>query len=120
MFKYYNANPNGDLTGDCVIRAISVGLGIKYDDVVKMLCKTSHYFNCDMLVKDCYSNILDRYCNYRYDTNYEYTVEEISDMYRDNIVIMRIKGHLTVSRYGNILDVWDCSKESVDTYWVVN
>ena len=56
MFIYYNANPKNEKVGDCVVRAISLALDIDYDIVVKLLINNSKYFNCDLLVKDCYVN----------------------------------------------------------------
>ncbi len=37
MYKYYNANPRGISTDDCVKRAISVAAGMNYNDVQRML-----------------------------------------------------------------------------------
>ena len=36
------------------------------------------------------------------------------------ILIIRIKGHLTCSIFGKIPDIWDCSNEIVDCFWVCN
>lgn len=34
-------------------------------------------------------------------------------------LIIRVDGHLTCSMYGVVTDIWDCSEEMVDRYWVV-
>ena len=34
------------------------------------------------------------------------------------IVIMRVSGHLTASVGGNSVDVFDCTNEKVDVYWL--
>ena len=41
------------------------------------------------------------------------------DRYPDRKLIIRVEGHLTCSLYGVVTDIWDCSEELVDRYWVV-
>lgn len=106
--------------GDCVIRAISTALGIEYYKVLNMLYINSNYFNCDMLVKDCYKKIFEDYGLIEYTPKIEKTVREVAEDFKDDILIIRIESHLTTSLYGNVYDVWDCSNEIVDTFWVVN
>lgn len=120
MFVYYNANPNNEKIGDCVVRAISTALGIEYYKVLDMLYNNSNYFNCDMLVKDCYKKIFDDYGLIEYTPNVKKTVREVANDFKDDILIIRIPGHLTVSVYNCVMDVWDCSDETVDTFWVVS
>ncbi len=119
MFIYHNENPNHELVGDCVVRAIAFALDIDYDYVLQELFKVSNYFNCDMIVKDCYNILLSE----KYELPMFYgngnSVEKIAKDFRDKILIMRIDGHLTCSKYGNIFDVWDTSKEIVDVFWIV-
>lgn len=43
----------------------------------------------------------------------------VANRFCDNIVIMRVDGHLTVAMYSQILDIWDCSDELVDVYWLI-
>lgn len=37
MYKYYNENPKGLLTDDCVLRSISVAEGISWNDCQKKI-----------------------------------------------------------------------------------
>ena len=120
MFVYYNANPMGTIEPDCVVRAISTALGIEYYKVLEMLYNNSNYFNCDMLVKDCYKKIFDDYGLIEFKPKTKKSVREVAEDFNDDILIIRIEGHLTTSLYGNIYDVWDCSDEIVDTFWIVN
>ena len=119
MYIYFNVNPNGEHTGDCVIRAIALALDLDYYEVLYLLDKTSNYFNCDMLVKDCYKKLLtdDFKCPMIKTDNK--TVAEVADDFKNNILILRIDGHLTCAKYGNIYDIWDCSNELVDIFWIV-
>ena len=47
------------------------------------------------------------------------TVAEIAHRYPRNNVIMRVYAHLTSSVCGNVYDLFDCTEEIVDEYWVV-
>lgn len=119
MFSYLNVNPHGDIKGDCVVRAISFALDLDYYDVVDMLIRNSNYFNCNLLVRDCYSKILTIDFNLPEYDGQGLSVEQLASEFRDNILIMRTEGHLTCSKYGIIYDIWDCSDEIVDKFWVV-
>ena len=70
---------------------------------------------------DCYDNLLEDYFGYeRHDINYKYTVQEVADMFSNDIVLMRINGHLTCSiRGGIVTDIFNCTNELVDVAWVV-
>ena len=118
MFVYYNINPNDDITGDCVIRAITLALGIPYNETVKALIKNSDFFNCDMLVKECYMELLDDLDFPRYDGMGRTVKEVAEDFYNDKLII-RIDGHLTCSLYGDIYDIWNPSSEIVDCFWII-
>lgn len=119
MFVYYNINPDGESTGDCVIRAISLALGMDYYDAIYNLLKSSNYFNCDMLVKECYSNMLDDLGFAKYYGNGRTVKEVAEDFYHDKLLI-RIDGHLTCALYGDIYDTWNPSGEIVDIFWVIS
>ena len=47
------------------------------------------------------------------------TVGKLSHRRDDEKLIIRVDGHLTYSIFGEVLDIWDCSDEIVDCYWVV-
>ena len=107
------------IIGDCVIRAISTALNESYTDILYKLYSISNYFNCDMLVKNCYVILLNDYYNLRAYKGMNKTVEEVAQYFNDKTLIIRIDGHLTCSKNGTILDTWDCSNEIVDVFWIV-
>ena len=118
MFIYYNTNPKNEILGDCVVRAISLALDIDYDTVVKLLINNSKYFNCDLLVKDCYAKLLDDFGFKCYDGR-GYTVKEIAEDLYDKKLLLRLDGHLTCAMYGDIYDIWNTSYEAVDVFWII-
>lgn len=119
-YKYYNHNPDNLRLKDCVCRAISTATGLCYEAVDNLLDLTAKEYRCDKLCVCCYSNLLeDVLCYDRQSCAFQKTVEEIAAEHPRNKVIIRVDAHLTTSVYGNILDIWDCSQELVDCYWIV-
>lgn len=120
-FYYYDATPKGQSNANnCVTRAIKLGTGLPYETIQRLLTLTAKEHHCNKLTCDCYSYLLEDIFGYEYfDCGYEYTVQEIADMFYDDIVIMRLDGHLTASAFGISIDTFDCTDELVDCFWVV-
>ncbi|MBR5202891.1 MAG: hypothetical protein IKW45_06470 [Clostridia bacterium] len=119
-FFYHNVNPDKSVEQDCVTRAISLASGIPYKAVSKLLKVTATEERCDELCVCCYHHLLEETLGYRvkFARNKE-RVEDIAKEYKNNIVIVRIDGHLTACVYGTCVDIWDCTKEIVDCFWIV-
>lgn len=105
---------------DCVCRAISTATDLHYDVVNNLLELTADKYDCDKLCICCYHNLLDDVlCYKRFDCDFNKTVKEVALSYPNNKLIIRVDAHLTCSVYGVILDIWDCSEELVDCFWIV-
>lgn len=119
-FYYYNINPQKEVEGDCVTRAISLASGIPYKAVSKLLQITAIDNDCDELCMYCYRKLLEETLGYRIMYPKEKKrVEEVAKEYKNNAIIVRISGHLTVCMYGVCVDIWDCTQEKVDCFWIV-
>ena len=119
-FYYYNTNPDKSIEGDCVTRAISLASGIPYKAVSKLLKITAEENDCDELCMHCYRKLLEDTLGYRIMYPKEYKrVEDIAKEYSNNIVIVRIDGHLTSCIYGVCVDIWDCTQEQVNCFWII-
>ena len=119
-YKYYNVNPDRLHVSDCVCRAISSATGLCYEAVNNLLDLISNEYSCDKLCECCYNYLLEHtLCYHKFNCNFSNTVEEIAERYPKNKLILRIDRHLTSSIFGTVLDIWDCSKEYVDCYWIV-
>lgn len=119
-YKYYNHNPDGVHLKDCVCRAISTAIGLCYEAVDNLLELAAKEYGCDKLCVCCYSYLLeDILCYTRQDCRFKKTVHDLASEYPRNRLIIRVEQHLTTSVYGNILDIWDCSDELVDCFWIV-
>ena len=120
-YKYYNHNPQNLRLKDCVCRAISTAIGLCYEAVDNLLELTANEYRCEKLCLCCYHKLLENVlCYDRVDCDFKKTVEQIAEELPRNKVIIRVNAHLTTAIYGNILDIWDCSDELVDCYWIVS
>jgi hypothetical protein len=106
---------------DCVCRAISTVTSIDYEETMQLLENTAKAYNCEKLCVCCYHYLIEDYFGYacNYCDNGE-VVQDIANLYPNDKIIIRVKGHLTCSINGKIKDIWDCSQEKVDCYWVKN
>lgn len=118
-YRYHNENPNGYHIPDCVIRAIKTATGLSYYKVMEMLHYNGRIFQCDDLSVTCYEHLLDYDLDFIHYRGYGKTAEEIASEYKNNIILLRMDGHLSVSLYGIIHDIFDCSQEIITDYWIV-
>ena len=122
-YIYKNVNPKNKKVDDCVIRAVTLATGQAYKKVFFDLCKAADAV-CDM------SSSIDVFGPYLVSkgfTKVTYralkgqkrdTVESLINKYPNNVLVIRVAGHVTVGYHGNLVDIWDCSESSVYTYWI--
>lgn len=123
-YQYFNQNPKGYITGDCMIRAISLASGISYEDVVmgiaKVQCETyrsgdQHYpiylerigFIKQPMPKKANGKkyTIDEFCKKIAEPNKSYVVS--------------CAHHLTCVKDKKIHDIWNCGYKCVGNYWEV-
>lgn len=119
MFHYYNINPKGYHIPDCVVRAISTATGMSYYDVVYKLKLNSTMYMCEELNVRCYEKLLDFDFDLPHYVGNGNTACEVAEDFKDNILILRMEGHLSCSLFGDVWDIWDCSEEIVTDFWIV-
>lgn len=118
-YRFYNANPLGRIESDCVCRAISRATRIPYRIVERKLWLIAQLFDCDMLCMCCYHHLLENVFGFVPKKANGKTVKELAEDFKNDILIIRIEGHLTMSEYGTVYDIWDCRDEVADTFWIV-
>lgn len=119
MYKYYNLNPQDRALPDCVCRAISLATRTDYNCVLDMLFDNGVCYSCDELTIDCYGKMLNG-LGYKAVEVKDKKVSDICSEFPDNIVLIRIEGHLTCSVNGTCYDIWDCTDREVDKYWLIS
>lgn len=119
MFVYHNENPNGYKIPDCVIRAITKTTGMNYYDVVSALNQNGQQLSCEPLNVRCYEKLLD--CDFKlpHYMSFTKTAEEVANDFPNNVLLLRMEGHLSCSINGDIHDIWDCSNEIITDFWIV-
>lgn len=118
-YRYLNLNPKNRKTGDCVIRAIAGALDLTWDEASDLLYEVARAVGCEMSCLGCYTQLFDLLNLEEIEVPEGFTVGELVDEYPNNILLIRIKGHLTFSLFRCVYDIWDCRGEIVDRAWIV-
>lgn len=74
--------------------------------------------DCDELVVDCYCNLLAKF-NLSPSKAEGKKVSDLAKEYPDDTLLIRLQGHLTCVINGCCYDIWDCTEEIADIYWVL-
>lgn len=122
-FHFYNANPKGRITGDCVIRALCTAMQRPYEEVYKELFEFSLSTGYMLNDKKCYEKWLEKkgwkkMKQPRHGNNTKYTGEEFCKAVGPR-VIANIGGHHIVAIIDHrIWDIWDSSKGTIGNFWI--
>lgn len=122
MYVYYNPNPCGHQTGDCVVRAICAATGQtwdqSYDGVVlegKRLAKMP-------TTNEVWESYLLRLGFRRYDLPDMcpdcYTVADFARDHPAGVYILGTGSHAVTVKNGSIMDAWNCSQKIPRYYFV--
>lgn len=136
-FTYYNANPKGKITTDCVARALSLGLNKPYNEVVMELaqlqCKTG-LDNGDAKLYGKYLKSLGweklkqpkhidgtkytgiDFCKSLQKNNYKFP--GIIDMSKKCLICNIGSHHIVCIKDNKIHDIWNCSKGKIGKIWI--
>ena len=116
MYREYNANPLKNNIADCTIRAISVATGKSWDYVYEKLSDIAQAQGTMMDNRDFIIDYLDR----RYDRVTAHgKVGEVAERYKDYILLITMRGHITTSIYGIIYDTFNPSDREVEYAWII-
>lgn len=118
-YIYYNRNPKNQTLPDCVTRSISTALNIDYYQVAQMLLDNGKFYACDTLCVACYEKLLSIDLGLEHYYGNGKTAIEIAKDFKDNILLLRMDGHLSCSLFGIIYDIFDCSQEIITDFWIV-
>lgn len=117
MYKFYNNNVLGLFVNDCTIRAISTATGNSWDDTYEHLSNIARLNGMMMDNKEFIRDYLDdRFIRVQ---NIPKSVGEVAGMYKDNIVLITMMGHITCAKYGIVYDSFDCREREAEYCWIV-
>lgn len=132
-FHFYNANPKGRITTDCVIRAICTATELPYNQVVMELAQLQCETGYDDGEKKLYGKYLEskgfkkmkqprkldgtkftgkEFCEALQD-NYEYTIGKTPR------IVAHIGGnHIVAIINAQVWDIWNSTRGCIGNYWV--
>lgn len=115
MYKYYNPNPLGQRTGDCVIRAICKALNKTWDEVYILLCLEGFCFKDWGNTNAVWDAFLRKQGFKRYTISNTcpncYTISDFAHDHPAGTYILATGTHLVTIRDEIIYDLFDSSDE---------
>lgn len=122
-FHYYNANPEGRRTDDCVVRAIATATGQTWDETLMGLtqCALKHKYmlHCPELYGK-YLNELGwtKQKQPKKSDNKKYRASEFVKTFKGTAVANLGQQHVACIKDGQVWDIWNSSEEIIGNYWV--
>ena len=118
MYVRHNANPKNNNVTDCFIRALSCATNKSWDYTFNKISNMAQWAGTTMDNRDFILEYLDR--NYKRLPKFRGTIDEVSNYYKKNIILVTTVGHIVCSKYGKIYDTWDSSKKLVEYVWLIS
>lgn len=116
-YYYYNANPKGLFTEDCVCRSISVAEGISWEQCHEKLSDLSRKEG--KILND--AEFVEKYLNERYPRIcfYDMTIGEFAKDAPKGHFVATMNGHITAIIDNIIVDTFDCSDRRIKCCWKI-
>lgn len=117
MYDFYNANPLGLFEDDCVVRSISCATNKSWDKVYDELSNLAQEKGTLLDKRNFVREYLDSH--YRRIANPPYKVIDVARIFKNNIVLCTMRGHIVCIKYGTIYDTFNPSERIVEDVWIV-
>lgn len=123
-FEFYNVNPSGKYTTDCVARAISTAFGQPWGHTVMELAKFAVETGYDTHDPKGYGAYLEHHGwvknkQPRKPNNKKYTGKEFCKEFKGTCVANIGGGHVVCISDGKAFDTWDCTEYTIGNYWTM-
>ena len=123
MFEFYNPHPRGILTGDCVVRAVSIATGKDYLACRRELNKAKKELGYDTYTRtDFVKEYLTRYKKVSCQPvagRKRVRGFDFAKSHSNGVYILHMRHHVVACVKGKILDTWDSSNNIVYCAWVI-
>lgn len=122
-FTFYNANPKGKYTCDCVARAVCTALNEPYETVIREMVEMSIKTGYEYTDPKCIDKYLQskgwtKMKQPRKANNTKYTGKEFHKVFK-GVCVANIGGHHIVCiKGGKVYDTWDSTDGCIGNYWV--
>lgn len=122
-FTYYNANPKGRITCDCVARAICTALNEPYNNVLKEMFEMQLETGYEYTDKKCIDKYLQskgwtKMKQPRKADNTKYTGNEFCKKFKGTCVANIGGNHIVAIKNGKVHDIWDSTDGCIGNYWI--
>lgn len=115
MFKYFNPNPSGKETGDCVVRAVAKALWISWENAFDLLSSEARKLFVMADSNEAYRSLLysEPFCFKRIGVSNAKgskrpTVKSFCKSHPQGTYILELANHLVTVEDGDYYDIWDC------------
>lgn len=120
-WKQYNPNPVFRNVGDCAVRALTVALGVDWEQAFALLSKNA-YQMADMPSSNAVIGSVLRQHGFRRSVIPNscpdcYTIGDFAADHPKGVYVVGTGNHMVAVRDGMIMDSWDSSMEVPIFYW---
>ena len=121
MWQQFNNNPTGRSVGDCAVRAVSVALGISWEQSFALLAAMAFAMG-DMPSADAVWAAVLRSNGFRRESIPNscpmcYTASDFASEHPRGVYVLGFGGHVATIKDGVLYDSWDSSNEIPQFYW---
>lgn len=126
-FHFFNANPAGYRTGDCMNRAIALATGKSWETAVLVVAlwevKTKRIAGEGKYIDEMLQEFgkWQKHPMPKHEDGTRYTIRELAkELKREkNPVLVTCANHMTCIKGGKVWDTWDCGWKCVGNYWTL-
>lgn len=121
MWQEFNNNPTGRRVGDCAVRAVSVALGIDWENAYARIAANGYMMGDMPSSNSVFGSVLRQNGFYRKTIPNTcpdcYTAEDFCKDHPKGTYVLVFNGHVATVIDGDIYDSWDSSLEIPEYYW---
>ncbi len=124
QFHYHNANPDGNATTDCVVRAIAAAFDLPWDTIYKNLCEEGLKLHTMPNSPDLYPEFIEKHgwVKHKQPKTEDGKLIRAGDFAKSlggKVALCHVgKHHIACIRDGKVWDIWNCASKRVGSYWI--
>lgn len=121
MWKKFNNNPTGRAVGDCAIRAVSLALGIDWEEAYNLIADAGYNMGDMPSSNSVWGAVLRQNGFYRTAVPNTcpdcYTAADFARDHPRGVFVLGFGTHVATVIDGNIYDSWNSSNEIPQYFW---